>query len=283
MTRPIDDLFGELSRPLGPTDWPEPAQLRRKAEHKRTVRRASIASSLAVVAAFAFAVPATLAHRHSVASGPAATVSLGTIPVTPAPRVTTAPTATATPVISADPSPLAAGLTVMPQGPQQHFGTFSLAVPQGWQVDRTAGVDPFAARIGPYQSACIHKDGTSGTRADNACPGLEIWYGGALPGAGLGTYNTNREHSAAWHHGSAPAVCPNGAAAVEPLTSYAHWLFPEINGRKYAYQDWDVACADGTTFHPQAWYLPDNKVVIFSYDGGPQAQALLATATITGG
>src|SRR4051794_27704988 len=160
MTRPIDDLFGELSRPLGPTDWPEPAQLRRKAEHKRTVRRVSVASSLAVVAAFAFAVPATLAH-HQAASGPAAPAAL-TAPTAPAPRVTTAPAPTRTPTVTADPAPLAPGAAPLTNGPRERFGSFSVIVPQGWQADRTAGFNPFGSPIGPYQNACIHREGTSG-------------------------------------------------------------------------------------------------------------------------
>src|SRR4051794_1938740 len=111
MTRPIDDLFGELSRPLGPTDWPEPAQLRRKAEHKRTVRRVSVASSLAVVAAFAFAVPASLAPRQTASVNPATSApAVLTQKVAPVPTPTALTThADAPPRGTKIKSPIAAG------------------------------------------------------------------------------------------------------------------------------------------------------------------------------
>ena len=85
MTRPLDNMFDELSgpaQPLGPTDWPEPGSLRRRAEHRRTVRRASIASGVALAAAAVIAVPLTMAGSHH-----------GT--VVPAQSVTPVPTAKA--------------------------------------------------------------------------------------------------------------------------------------------------------------------------------------------
>lgn len=289
MTRPLDELFDDLSgpsRPLGPTDWPEPAQLRRRAEHRRTVRRVSIASSVAMAAAVAVAVPAVLANH-----GPAT--------IAPATHDTTKPAAThqATPARSskptaAAPTPLVAGAPLAVGAPaitgqRAQFGKVSLLVPAGWQVFRQTEPSPYDPRHEVSDEACIAPAPGPSVKSLYDCAGLQIFYGGFLPAEGTNKYDSNRETSAAWHHGTDVATCPAtmdnpGAAAVTPLAGPADWTFPEIGSeRKAQYSDWHVSCADGTSFNPQAWYLPRTKVLFFSYVSDPTAQAILATAVIS--
>src|SRR3954454_22367365 len=168
MTRPIDDLFGELSRPLGPTDWPEPAQLRRKAEHKRTVRRVSVASSLAVVAAFAFAVPATLAHHQAASVNPATSAPAGLNQ-----KVAPLPTPTALKTHSDSPakgekikSPVAAG-TPIPTGTRHTYGTLSIVVPHGW----TEASEPVFGFPVPTTKVCIAPPITPDQATFDSCAG----------------------------------------------------------------------------------------------------------------
>jgi hypothetical protein len=290
VNRPLEELFDELTRParpLGPTDWPEPGQLRRRAEHRRTVRRASIASSVAVVAVVAIAVPATLANRGSGRITPAThdtTNPGGTHKAAPAksghPAVTATPTARST--IGA---PLAAGAKP-PTGGRATFGQVSLVVPDGWSLNRLAGPSPYDGGKSFSNEACIAPPQTPATRSFDGCSGLEIFYDGFLPAQGAQAYNGNRETSAAWAHGPDVPSCPStgttaGAAAVLPLQGPSDWAYQLVGTvKKAVYNDWRVSCSDGTSFHPQAWYLPKEQIVFWSYVSNPTAQAILATAVI---
>jgi hypothetical protein len=287
VTRPLEELFDELTgptRPLGPTDWPEPAQLRRRAEHARTVRRVSIASSVAVAAAVAIAVPAILATR-----GPG-TIAPSTHDTTkPAATHKAAPARTIQPTVAAPSpvagAPLAAGGQVG-NGQREQFGKVSLLVPADWQVFRHTQPSQYDPRHEVSEEACIEPAPGPAVKTLFDCAGLDIFYGGFLPAEGTNKYNSNRETSAAWHHGTDVATCPGtmdnpGAPAVTPLAGPADWTFPMIGSeRKAQYSDWHVSCADGTSFNPQAWYLPRTKVLFFSYVSDPTAQAILATAVI---
>jgi hypothetical protein len=289
----LEELFDELSgsaRSLGPADWPEPANLRRRAEHRRTVRRASMASSVAVVAAVAIAVPAALAgHRNAVSpTGHTATEPVTTHKAASTPGPSRIPAGTsATP--AADTTigvPLPAG-ALAPAGQRQAFGKVSLVVPDGWQVYRHAQPSPYDPRHEVSDEACIAPPPAPSVRSLFDCAGLEVFYGGFLPAEGTNKYDSNRERSAAWHHGTGAPTCPGtldnpGVPAVTPLSGPADWTFPEIGSeRKAQYTDWHVACADGTSFNPQAWYLPRTRVLFFSYVSDPTAQAILATAVVS--
>jgi hypothetical protein len=288
VNRPLEELFDELAGParlLGPTDWPEPGQLRRRAEHRRNVRRASIASSVAVVAAVAIAVPATLAGRGSGTIAPSthdttkpAATHKAAAPVLPGVRAT--PTEQST--VGA---PLAAGAPV-PTGQQMTFGKVSLVVPDGWSHTRHAGPSPYDAGHSFTNEACIAPPDSPTTRSLYGCAGLEIFYDGFLPAQGDNKYNANRETSAAWAHGPDPATCPAtgsiaGALALQPLQGPADWTYQYVGQvKKAVYNDWRVSCADGTSFNPQAWYFPNEQIVFWSYVSDPTAQAILATAVV---
>lgn len=278
MSRPLDNLFEELSgpsMPLGPTDWPEPASLRRRAEHRRTVRRASIASTLAVVAAVAVAVPATLAGHHEAPISPGATTTppaAHTTAATPRAAATTTPGA-----------PLAAGEPT-PQGLRVSFGTFSLVIPQGWTaVPSRASYD---GQKHVSHRVCISPPAAPTTRSLYGCAGLDVYYGAFLPGSGTRPFSDpqlGRTRSSGWHHGTAAATCPAKAGAVgspvvgeldPPDSAYS---VPRVGNAKADYNVWTVQCADGTTFHPQSWFLPRSTMVAFVYDGDAAAAAVLST------
>jgi hypothetical protein len=290
VNRPLEELFDELAgpaRPLGPTDWPEPGQLRRRAEHRRTVRRASIASSVAVLAAVAIAVPATLAGRGSGTIAPSthdttkpAATHKAAAPVLPGVRAT--PTEQST--VGA---PLTAGATP-PAGRLQSFGTFSLTIPAGW--DAKTGVDPEVA--GPHDGhVCLQPQSTASYRSLYGCAGLDVYYGSSLPGEGTAAFQGNRANVASWHHATSLAICPQTAAQVQtgisvlagPLTGpdQSLWAYPKVGNAAASYQIWHVACADGTSFNPQSWYLPDSKAVFFLYDQNAEAETVLGSIVTT--
>ncbi len=198
MTRPLDNMFDELSgpaQPLGPTDWPEPGSLRRRAEHRRTVRRASIASGVALAAAAVIAVPLTMAGSHH-----------GT--VVPAQSVTPVPTAKAAATTTPG-TPLKPGAAV-PVGDTVQIGTFSLTVPVGWGVRRTTGNYDNPAHV--YHRACVAPPATATTRSLYHCAGLDIYYDGFLPGDGTSAYSNDplheRKSAPAWRHGNARCHLP---------------------------------------------------------------------------
>jgi hypothetical protein len=283
VTRPMEELFDELSGPalpFGPTDWPEPSTLRRRAEHRRTVRRVSVGSSVAVLAAVAVAVPAILSGQRASTTSP--------IGSTPSPaQHHAAPAVLAPKPTSTAGRPLVAG-AVTPTGVRETFGNVSLVIPAGWKVHRSSGPKAYGAVDSAYHRACVY-DPAAGARSLFGCAGLDIWYDGFLPGDGTAKFNSNRNLAASWHHGTATATCPRTAggptvAAVLPLsaTDQSRWTFPKVGDTaKAVYNVWDVACADGTSFSPQAWFLPKSMVLFFSYDANPAAQALLSTVIAT--
>ena len=296
MTRPIDELFEELSgpsRPLGPmssADWPEPASLRRRAEHRRTVRRATIASSVAVVAVFAVAVPATLAaHRGNVSPAHVVT-STATHGIGPAPTPAKTATAKALPSQHAESpgtgqiatSPLVPGSRI-PTGTRQRVGSISLVVPRGWTA---TPYDVPATFASPAHKVCIAPPVTPRQRSLDDCAGLEIWYDGFLPGAYGTSFAGNRETSPAWFHGKGPATCPDtgtttGPAAVSPGGPAWDWNLLGLGdaAKSATHNTWTVSCADGSSFTPQSWYLPKSQIVMFSYVSNAEAQAILATVS----
>lgn len=274
MSRPIDELFDELSgpaMPLGPSDWPEPGALRRRGERRRTVRRASIATAVAVVVVgVAVALPATLSGSHRKAVTPADTVS---------------PTLVHHAAPAPDGNPLGHGATV-PIGPVQGFGTFSLVVPTGWSsaviTDGRAWGQPKQALKG----VCFVPPGQPAARSIYGCKGLAMYYGDFLPGDGTAAYDNqsvSRKNVPAWRHGTVPASCPvpagatTGAATVGSLKGPAVFSYPVTGNATAAYNVWRVSCADGTSFSPRAWYYPTSHAVFFLFDDNPKAQALLET------
>jgi hypothetical protein len=279
MTRPIDDLFGELSRPLGPTDWPDPAHLRRTAEHKRTVRRVSVASSMAVVAAVAFAVPATLAHRQAASVNPAssapAVLNQKVAPLPTPAAVVSSHAESPAPGVHLK-SPLTAGAK-KPFGKRITYGSLSIVVPYGW-TEASAPVFGFAA---PTTKVCIAPAVTPDQSTFDSCAGLEIWYGGFLPGAYGTSFEGNRETSPAWYHGTGQATCPGTQTTAGPIATSVGgpdvWDYYRLGNKTAVHNGWTVSCSDGTTFMPQAWYLPVSHILFWSYLSDPTAQAILAT------
>ncbi len=288
MTRPLEELFDELSgpsRPLGPVSdvaWPEPAKLRRRAEHRRTVRRTSVASSVAVLAVVAIAVPMTLANQHSGSVSPASSV-------TPVNHIGPAPTTAGAKAAHSDSpaagakatSPVLPG-SVIPTGAPQQFGPVGFVVPSGW----TATPGDVPAQFGtPAHRVCVAPPVTAGQLSLDDCAGLEIWYDGFLPGAYGTSFVGNRESSPAWFHGKGPATCPDTTAGTGPLATTTGgpdvWDWNLVGTRSATHNAWTVHCTDGTSFTPQSWYLPKSQLVFFSYVSNPTAQAILATVTIS--
>ncbi|MFL6171696.1 MAG: hypothetical protein ACJ716_02285 [Marmoricola sp.] len=189
------------------------------------------------------------------------TPTTGTPTVAPTTPATTAPTAT----------PLAMRPTVTVGS------VMSIGVPQSWTA-----VPSEIVLGGTTGSVCLTQEhGPGAIHADQnlfGC-GIEIDFGSRLPGAENSKYAPNVENG--WYHATDVSQCPflRQDAKFVPLKLHPGFdkgLKP-VGAHQAAWNRWTASCA-GHTFHPQAWYLPKSKVVIFDYFGHSDTAAVLASA-----
>jgi hypothetical protein len=151
----------------------------------------------------------------------------------------------------------------------------SVGVPQSWMAAPSEVVD------GTGNVCLTQEHGSGAINADEnlfGC-GVEIDFGSRLPGAEDGTYRPDQENG--WYHATDVSQCPflRQDAKFVPLKlhpGFEKGLRP-VGAHQAAWNRWTASCA-GRTFHPQAWYLPKSKVVIFDYLGHSETAAILASA-----
>jgi len=152
----------------------------------------------------------------------------------------------------------------------------SIGVPKGWVAV------PSEVVLGGSGSVCLSLPaGLGAINADRnlfGC-GIEIDFGSRLPGAENSPYAPNVENG--WYHATDVSQCPflRQDAKFVPLqleNGFDQGLKP-IGSHQADWNRWTATCA-GRTFHPQAWYLPKSKVVIFDYLGHPETASILASA-----
>ena len=148
----------------------------------------------------------------------------------------------------------------------------SLGLPAGWKVKRSELYrgSGFICLVPPGEHIVIFD-----------CTGIAIYFGAHLPGAEMSVYHQNQ--GAGWYHATDVEPCPflkndtgNPMVGLRMQPGFKEGLKPVGAHRAY-WNKWTASCA-GHTFHPQAWFLPASKVVIFDYLEHPQTAAVLAAA-----
>jgi hypothetical protein len=151
----------------------------------------------------------------------------------------------------------------------------SVDAPVGWQVIRSPLSDG-----PPGGSVCLHPPGD--TKFIFGCAGIALDYGAHLPGGPMSDYAPDRLDG--WYPATDVTQCPTGPAkvngqinAVETKPPLGKGLRP-VGAHHADWNRWNVSCSSGYVFHPQAWFLPKSKVVIFDYTGHAETAAVLASA-----
>ena len=147
----------------------------------------------------------------------------------------------------------------------------SVGVPKGWVAK------PSEIVLGGTGRVCLSP--RTGGRNFFGCGEIEIDFGSRLPGSENSSYSPNQENG--WYHATDVSQCPfvpqNGKfVPLRTQNGFDKGLKP-VGAHQAAWNRWTASCA-GHTFHPQAWYLPKSKVVIFDYFGHPETAAVRASA-----
>ncbi|MFL6024804.1 MAG: hypothetical protein ACJ72O_15810 [Marmoricola sp.] len=146
----------------------------------------------------------------------------------------------------------------------------SVQVPAGW-------VATPSAVVGGTGTVCLSP--RSGGRDFFGCGEIEIDYGSRLPGAENSNYAPDESNG--WYHATDVSQCPfvpQSGKFVPLKTENGFDKGIRAVGSHHAdWNRWTASCA-GRTFHPQAWYLPKSKVVIFDYFGHSETASVLGSA-----
>ncbi|RNL79454.1 hypothetical protein EFL95_10740 [Nocardioides marmorisolisilvae] len=152
----------------------------------------------------------------------------------------------------------------------------SLGVPKGWTA-----VPSEVVLNGTTGSVCLNQPTKSGAINPDRSLGcsIEIYFGSRLPGAENSEYAPNQGEG--WYHGTDVAQCPfvpqeGKLVPMKMADGFDKGLKP-VGAHQAAWNRWTASCA-GHTFHPQAWFLPKSKVLIFDYIGHSQTASVLASA-----
>jgi hypothetical protein len=189
-------------------------------------------------------------------------------PTSSAPTSEAPATTPSTPTVSATPTPTADFRTTVAIG-----SIMSVGVPKGWVVRRTPVTDGSG-------SVCLMPRGD--TKAVFDCAGIAFDFGPHLPGQPPSSYKPDSVDG--WYAATDVEPCPyvkrtngSGLVGINTEAAFSKGLKP-VGDHKADWNRWTASCA-GRTFHPQAWYLPKSKVVIFDYLGHSSTAAILASAT----
>jgi hypothetical protein len=162
------------------------------------------------------------------------------------------------------------------------FGSVSFQLPEGWhQIDHrfTGGEEAQG------ESMCIGPLPNEYPRWDD-CGGLLIYQGDFIPGNEGQPYEPDSPWG--WYHNTDVAQCPFSPAPLEGGTSDDvripnEGMAPIDSGTRAVgdhtanYNRWNALCESGDSFQPQAWYLPQSKVLILDVTGHPETEDLLAS------
>jgi hypothetical protein len=160
------------------------------------------------------------------------------------------------------------------------IGNISFEPPPGWTaVDLQSGGPTSTAR-----AICVAPAGNPEPRYEG-CSGVMVYSGDPLPGYQGAPY----ERDGIWQfaHSTEPIPCPFDptGSTIEPGPA---GLYPINNGgrpvgdRTADYNQWFARCGSaGGTFTPEAWLLPQSKILILDMFGHPETEALLASVEFT--
>jgi hypothetical protein len=164
-----------------------------------------------------------------------------------------------------------------------HFGGVSFVLPEGWEAGRPRKqTDPLSDAQG--DTMCVAPTGNEGPTWDD-CAGLLIHSGDFLPGQEMEAY---QPHTAgAWSHSTDADQCP--FVAGPPDGPAENWVQTggepieedearPVGDRTAIYDRWTADCQiTGDTFEPQAWYVPESRVLVFDIFSHDQTEAFLAS------
>jgi hypothetical protein len=161
------------------------------------------------------------------------------------------------------------------------FGSVSFVVPDGWEAGpRRKLTDGESGAQG--ESMCIAPIGVTEPMWDD-CPGLIVHQGDFLPGQEMFAYT--KDTAGAWSHSTDVVQCPFVPGPPEgPVDNWVDTNREPIDGglrpvgdHNADYNRWPASCPSGETFEPQAWYLPQSKVLIFDIFGHAETEEFLAS------
>jgi hypothetical protein len=165
--------------------------------------------------------------------------------------------------------------TTTPEGTRVHLGKVSFVPPPGWVA---LGM-PEATTDESVRGLCVAPVGDPGPSYEG-CSGVMIFSGDPLPGYKGDAY----EQDGPWQfaHATGPIPCPfddppgstiePGPAGRQPINSGGR----AVGDHTAAYDRWFARCGDdGATFTPEAWLLPQSKILIVDVFGHDETQQLL--------
>jgi hypothetical protein len=173
------------------------------------------------------------------------------------PQTTEEPTSTTTPPTSRVP-----------------IGNISISLPPGWgwfemQLDLPAST----------RGVCVAPVGNSGPSFEG-CSGVMIFSGDPLPGYQGAPYEQDGQWQFA--HEAGPIPCPfddSPGSTIEPGQAGRAPIdggYRDVGDRRAAWNRWYARCDnEGTTFTPEAWLLPQSKILIVDVIGHEETKALL--------
>lgn len=266
-----DDMVREALADLAPTapaDNTALAGMHRAIGRRR--RRQQVARIAAAVAFVALAVGTTAvvldaeSDPSQVSTDPDDTTTPTTTPSTPTTTATTPETTEARPA----------------ETDRITFGPVSFQLPEGWvEVYREPRSSPFAE--GEGEAMCIAPAGNEGLRWED-CSGLLIQQGDFLQGNEQAPYEPHAPW--AWYHATDAAPCPTGPAGNQDYIQAPDGMGPidqgfrSVGDRTASYDRWRAVCPQsGFTFEPEAWFLPESRVVVFDVFGHDETEAFLAS------
>jgi hypothetical protein len=277
----VRDALADLA-PVAPADNTALAGMHRAIGRRR--RRQQVARIAAAVAFVALAVGTTAvvldaeSDPSQISTDPDDTTTPTTTPTTP--------TTTATVPETTEGGPA--------ETDRITFGPVSFQLPEGWEIieRRDQGsTDLSTGEPGPTgETMCIAPVDDQGTQVGlqwDGCSGLLIHQGDFLPGHEMDAY---QQHDPwAWYHNTDAAPCPTDPVGSEDYIQAPDGMGPidqgfrAVGDRTASYDRWRAVCPQsGFSFEPQAWFLPQSKVLIFDVFGHDETEAFLASFEFDG-
>jgi len=168
-----------------------------------------------------------------------------------------------------------------PGGPMP-FGPITVTLPAGWVVyDRS----PIGSEDVPGEVMCIEPADRAEPRFED-CAGL-VMYHGVLPGAEGAAYEEGLDW--AWRSGSDVAPCPVGDTPDDQVVpgprgpAPVETDFRAVGDREANFARWEAVCdLSGYNFDPEAWHLPQTRVLIIEALERDETDEILASVEFNG-
>ena len=167
------------------------------------------------------------------------------------------------------------------EGDRTQFGPVSFVLPQGWEATPSQKLtDPETGAQGDF--ICIAPTDDTGPVWED-CSGLLIYRGDYIPGSETRPYEPHT--AAAWSHSFDVPSCPFEPPAfgpdfdgVDTSGALIEQSFRPVGDKSAYYDRWQANCQRSDhPFEPQAWFLPQSKVLVLDIFGHPETAEFLAS------